>query len=231
MKPSFFVCGIVRNEPEKFRTNYDLLRKYFDDKGWDVYWYFYENDSTDNVVEVMQECADENPNFHFDSEVLGERKFGHVECPVRARHMCKCRNKYLERLASLDYAFDYMLLVDIDLDELSTEHIETAMSYNADMVGANGRMIYGNRHIYYDQWALYGCSWGEASLLGSQSEKVKVTSCFGGMGLYKCSSLRDCWYDPKVNHIRYADHGTLHEAMIEAGHSEMYICPPWITWS
>jgi len=230
MSKSFFICGLVRDVAKTFVRNYTMLRQYFATHGHDTYWYFYENDSLDSTPETLMAYADakNHPNFHCDLNVLGARKWSSVISLQRVRDMCYYRNHYLHRLRQLGYAFDYTLIVDMDFTTLSVEHLDIAMSYNADMVGANGLTGRRGPWPYYDCWALKGIPRSVAHALTPESPRVKVQSCFGGMGLYKTSSLQGCWYDQETNNYSHADHGTLHEAMLHAGHTEMYICPKWV---
>ncbi len=227
---SFFICGIVRDVATRFPHNYNVLRAYFDARRCaNVYWYFYENDSVDTTVEVLRHCQQHNDNFHFESEKLGAVSWPSRRINPRAKALCLCRNKYLQRLADMDYGFDYMLVVDMDLLTMNVSHISTAMSYDADMVGAYGCHV--NSSQYYDGWALGGCDIGTVHKLNSSSPKQAVTSCFGGMGLYKVPSVRYLWYNknPECAQYPHADHGTLHEEMRNVGHTKMYICPQWLT--
>jgi len=230
-KPSFFVCGLVRDVGRKFPLNHRIISRWLDENSSKTHWFFYENDSRDNTVQLLQRCAQDNPNFQFETEVLGARKWGPIVNKDRARYMCRCRNKYLQRLVDLGHDFDYMLVVDMDLSRVDAQPISIAMTYDADMVGANGRVNHRNKDSkYYDAWALQGYDRGKANELTEQSPRAKVTSCFGGMGLYKVSSVEGHWYDPQTDNIQYADHGSLHESMRNAGHNDMWICPPWIVW-
>jgi len=225
MDKSFFVCGILRDVSKTFQQNYVRIASQLKGHGVNPHWYFYENDSRDNTVDILNKCAYDNENFHFDSEILDAKKWPTIAGAERARQMCKYRNHYMHRLHALDYDFDYTLIVDMDLPLLTLQGMEVALSYDADMVGCNGQAEKGR---YYDTWALGGYPSKHHRAISEQEDKIAVTSCFGGAGLYKTSSLRDCWYDQGVQDAPNADHGTLHEAMIRKGRDRMFICPPWV---
>jgi len=226
------VCGIVRNVAKNFQKNYNQLRLQFEDKGYGTYWYFYENDSVDGTQKILIDNGEQHDNFRYDTDILKTTNWGRVAKLQRAREMCGYRNKYLQRLQQLDYAFDYVVIVDMDFTTLNISQLDVAMSYDADMVGANGRMKLelNGLGVYYDRWALEGLPHRHVDNLNAKSAPPKVLSCFGGVGLYKAESLRECWYDPNMAASPNADHGTLHAAMRKAGHTKMYICPPWIVW-
>lgn len=219
---SIYVCGTTRNSARKFAENHALLSKQL--AGYDTHWFFYENDSDDGTQALLAKLAMENDNFHCRCEALNRKRWTNWVSVERAQAMCWCRNKYLLELQRLDYAFDYTLVIDMDLDVLDASILPVAMSYQADAVGANGRID----NKYYDLWALEGISYQQAHDIKVTDERVKVLSCFGGMALYKTSSLVGCWYNSMVSHTRHADHGTLYEMMRLKGRTEIYICPQWI---
>lgn len=235
MMNDLFVCGILRNSAKNLKKNYSVLRSYFMTQGIVSSFFFYENDSTDNTVKILEEIASTNRNFSFKSEKLGlpsvNRDGRLPEKNVqRVQRMCRFRNEYLKELQKREYAYDRTLVVDLDMEEINVYGIEKAYSYNVDMVGANGRYSRIVPSIYYDCWALAGVPLKEAHKLQYNSVRLKVQSCFGGMGLYKTSSLVNSFYDENCQHIEYADHGSLHEAMRNKGYDEFYICPQWITY-
>jgi hypothetical protein len=226
MSKSFFVCGIVRDVEETFERNFSRLEGQFAHACMEPHWFFYENDSVDSTPKILEEYHANYDNFHYWSGTGTTRaiKWQPIATPERARQMCAYRNHYLRWLEYHNYDYDYTLIVDMDLPLLTLEGMGEAMLYDADMVGCNGQAEGGR---YYDTWALGGYPPKHHRAIGEQEDRIPVTSCFGGMGLYKTSSLRSSWYDEHVTVAPDADHGTLHTSMIEKGHSEMYICPSW----
>jgi hypothetical protein len=228
---SIFVCGITRDSANTFEHNYNTLSRGMGDT-YQLCWYFYENDSHDDTPRLLEKLARHNPDFHFESDQLGAVKWPSLKLAPRAAYLCQCRNRYLHRLQTLDYRFDYVLVVDMDLQNIDTpEAIQTAIDLDADLVGANGRIKCPHLgHRYYDWWALDGCDARRLTALKHDSPPVPVTSCFGGMALYKTTSLKNLWYNPHALQYPNGEHGTLHLAMRQRQHTRMFICPQWVSW-
>lgn len=75
-------------------------------------FYFYENDSKDSTVFILQNWI-KSRRGSFSSERLDAKKFGRVKDPARMHFLCKCRNK-CKALAG-DNQSDYSLIIDSDI--------------------------------------------------------------------------------------------------------------------
>lgn len=87
-------------------------------KDYSFSFYFYENDSKDNTVEILNKWL-ENRKGSLLSENLNAPKFGRTTSPQRMKFLCSCRNKCKE-LAHKNES-DYSLLIDSDI-EFSNEN-------------------------------------------------------------------------------------------------------------
>jgi hypothetical protein len=123
MKESIAVYSLFRDsEPYLART----LSQFEDLESLDYNfeYYFYENDSTDNTVQILEDWL-KNRSGKFLHEKLKEKKFGSVPDMERMELLTMCRNKCKKLLS--DSSSKYTILVDSDIffnKENLERHIE-----------------------------------------------------------------------------------------------------------
>jgi len=128
--------------------------------GFEFSYFFYENDSKDNTVEILEQWL-LNRSGKIQSEILNAKKFGSVVDPERMKFLCECRNK-CKQLAD-NNSFDYSLLIDSDIEFHNHNFLiqieDLNKLENAVMITANVRQnikdfaFNQNLDSYYDVYA------------------------------------------------------------------------------
>jgi hypothetical protein len=208
----------------------------------------YENDSKDNSLQLLNNFKNVNKNVTIISEKNIVKKF-----KKRAHRLAYARNKILEEIYKKNYDSKYEYFINLDLDDINVNmdvnSIKTFLKSDLDWdVGT------ANNKKYYDLWALrtekynYNC-WNNGSCsknkkhLGEwfdqfsktsieKNEKpIKVLSAFGGLGIYKIKSIKNCKYDGVEKKKSYngiiedCEHVKFHECMRNNGNDNIYIIP------
>ena len=172
-------------------------------KGYDMEYYFYENDSKDNTVELLETWLLDKEGSVY-SEILNAPSFGHTVERDRMERMAYYRNTLLDNIKPLDS--DYCLLIDADID-YTPDIIDKYLPYMKDDVvmctpyvkqSVKCNMCNCGKHSYYDTYALMdtdgnlgitlSCnpfSKSEDRELWNDKKPVTVTSAFGGVALIK----------------------------------------------
>jgi glycosyltransferase involved in cell wall biosynthesis len=184
-----------------------------------VRWLVVESDSSDGTVAVLQQLAQTVPGFEYRS--LGALA---PQMAERTERLAFCRNVYLDHLRQLNAAaggssVPYMVVADLDgvNDALTPEALLSCWARSDWAVCCANQ-----RGLYYDIWALRhpqwcpGDCWEESRFLeqhsgnaGSarkaavygrmvnippQSDWLPVQSAFGGLAVYRTSSLHHARY-------------------------------------
>ncbi len=173
--------------------------------GFEFSFYFYENDSKDNTVKILENWIS-NRSGNFLSEKLNFTKFNSTTDPERMKFLCQCRNKCKE-LAS-ENKTDYSLLIDSDIEFNSNNFLlqlnDLLNLDSAVMVTANVRQkipdltFNGSSDSYYDVYAFrdkYGSNGiyfsdcpsyiHDDQLRWKLSLPIITMSSFGGFALIK----------------------------------------------
>jgi hypothetical protein len=182
-------------------------------------FYFYENDSSDNTVEILSNWMSSR-NGKILSENLGAKKFGSVEDPERMIFLCECRNKCKDLANENDSS--YSLLIDSDV-EFSKENLLLQLKdletlENAAMVTSNVRqnipdLTFGeSQDSYYDVYAFRdkrghnGIYFSdcpsyikEDQLKWKLSLPIVTMSSFGGFALIKSDIFNKVKWSADIN--------------------------------
>ena len=175
---------------------------------------FVENDSTDSTKVVIRAWCRDKPNARLITlDGLD------ASCPVLTIRLETARNLYISEICSHFSGFDYLFVLDCDerAESIDLDALSRAIEYLSSEKTCAG--IFGNcRGTYYDMWALRhptycpGDIWEEmcdyalshnatdeqafrqtfAKRLFSLSQAappLEVDSAFGGLGIYKISSV------------------------------------------
>lgn len=130
---SIILCGIVRNVSKSIERNIACLHR-TGQLFKDYHIYLYENDSSDNTVELLTKLK--NNKFTFFSEHREDMDYRKdLDNGVDTYHykrsqiLANCRNKYLNYVREHFSHFDYMCVVDLD--------IKGGWSYDGFLSGIN----------------------------------------------------------------------------------------------
>jgi hypothetical protein len=203
------ICGVARNVAPSLRIvmeNIEQLGSRFKDYKVIVY----ENNSTDNTVELFSNWAQSNPHVIFLTEKLTNEQLA----PSRTERIAAARNKVLDKAREAPYR-DFELLIMVDLDfyhalpiDAIVQTVETDREW--DCVAANGinpRGMLRDTYAFRDESfpfgpELLGDRW--LSLVDGGLPELKcndwlpVYSAFGGLAIYKTRSLLPYSYSGTV---------------------------------
>ncbi|NGX45176.1 MAG: hypothetical protein K940chlam2_00319 [Chlamydiae bacterium] len=201
------ICGVCRNVEQAAANtiaNIEALGNRFADYAVIIY----ENNSTDGTARCYQEWAQTNPHVIFISEMVPDIQLS----PSRTERIARARNRVLSVARGEEYSeFDYLIMVDLDflcpwpIEEI-LKTIELPLEW--DCIAANG--LIGDQ--YSDHYALrdrtfplgpemvgsfwWKESWADYRLEGD--ELLPVYSAFGGLAIYKMSSMLPFSYSGTV---------------------------------
>ena len=196
-KPRVVVIGPVRDAANALTGLQSMFRR-LQSHMEIVHILFFENDSKDKTVEILENEWKANFSVHVASEtnLTG----------TRTVVLAHARNRLWELVGALpDQSFDYVLAVDMDKANLNLAHVETCWN---GALPANWSVCCANTYrIYYDLWALrtYDQEWvGDRDVLQiskperqnlfrhipASAQPIPVKSCFGGAALYNYQQIR-----------------------------------------
>lgn len=209
--------------------------------------FIYENDSKDKTEKTLK-YLHKNPNklksFNYVSEKLDTKRFGQTRENERTTNLAACRNKCLEYAKKHYSDYDYIIVVDTDLQAISIEGIINSFGWLDryqetcyGMVGHslqrhqqdNGKEIITN----YDSWAYRHTWWNELGLTGAfpydpmlwfrywlpvvGSTPLPVNSAFGAVGIYRAKYYLEGKYSGED-----CEHVTFHYS-IKQKYPEMFL--------
>jgi len=178
-------------------------------EGFSFEYFFYENDSEDRTVEMVQEWLSRRSG-KLTSETLDRPKFSQSAAVERQVIMTDYRNRLLSSCKPLSSS--YSLLLDSDVIFAPTL-INDYLSYMTDSVvmttpntkqNIKCKMFDSTKDSYYDSWALrdsngnMGMVWAHNPFYSQrdrdsweENSPVKVNSAFGGCPLIKTEVLNN----------------------------------------
>lgn len=198
-----------------FRDSEDYLHAALDrlsrlesvDSSIDFEYFFYENDSVDSTVSILEKWLTDREGA-VRSESLGKPKFSQSTSVERQIDMTAYRNSMLGIAKPLDS--DYSIILDSDVEFSSTlvEEYVTHFSDEIAMVTPNVlqnikcQMSNGARESYYDSFALidrfgnHGMTWAANPFFNREDRSrwetgypVEVKSAFGGCPMIRSDVL------------------------------------------
>lgn len=253
---SIILCSIVRNAEKGLTKNIPIISCFLEGfKEWKAY--IYENDSVDSTKRLLTEWANKYPqnivlslNNNDSSDTIPVFKANQTRNPYysieRIEKMSFLRNKYLSYIKKNVWEADYLMVVDLDVANISMEGIISSfeMGVEWDAVTANGYSLSPKlRRRYHDSYALaeYGDEINpqtEEKIL-RMSEKyaslhpgddpVRVFSAFGGLAIYRFDAVAGLRYSAIPNEdsrveVR-CEHFSIYKQMAERGYTRTYINP------
>ena len=182
----------------------------------------YENDSDDKTRDILIENKKDNYYYIFEDNITEPRRTMRLE---------NGRNKILEKVNEINNKGGYTYLIMLDMDDVNSSgnfinSIESCFNYDFDewdMLGGN------QKKEYYDVWALRKKGLLEYDFLGesnkttSSNERkeeanhvvgniffeknglIDVDSAFGGISIYKLTSIKNCKYIGSYKNNEYPE--------------------------
>jgi hypothetical protein len=209
------ITGVVKNGENGFFNSklcIESLVKHFEDYRIIIY----ENNSTDKTKKLYSEWAKSNNKLIYISEDLTPeflKNYTPLVGEYRCEFIARARNIVLKKALSNEFDdFDYILVPDLDfevpwgINEIL--NIIENPKKEWDMVAANGSYdIFALRlpnsrlfpeTIGYNPTIRINDEIGNYLAMHlKQGKWLKVESAFGGLAIYKRSSLKNCFYRSK----------------------------------
>lgn len=192
---------------------------------YDFEYYFYENDSKDNTVRILEDWMRERKGS-FLHENLNRQKFKSTPDVKRMEFLCECRNKCKDLLK--DTQSRYTLLFDSDVEFNKNnliQHLNTIERIDGCcLITPNIRqnipdLMYGiTKDSYYDVYPLFdgrdrSCwywtdcpfTYGLDRMKWSLGQPIKCASAFGGFALMKTDVLKKVKWstDGLCDHVNF----------------------------
>ena len=198
---SIAVCGLARNCASKLNENIEFieeLRAYFENSVVIVV----ENGSTDTTRQQLDQWSSSKSGlFILDgvsvndtTQVIPTYSVSPNPYSSRSRitRIATLRNQYLEYLAALNQSFDYLLVMDFDVDQISLQGVLNSFSRinEWEVVTAYGYSTGPNlKERYHDSYALVPL--GEESLAQTEASIKALQPAWhlGKRGLKSGSAL------------------------------------------
>ena len=207
----------------------------------------YENDSKDNTRKILETKKKEN-YFYIIEDGINE--------PLRTARIANGRNKVVEKVNELNAtnAYQYLIILDMDDVNVSGKFVDTIDTCFSDM---NWDVLTGNQStLYYDMWALrkkglldWDCMIEHSKAVASgmpveesdrknihviskfdAGQRIDVDSAFGGVAIYKLSSIGDCRYNGRYEDgNEKCEHVDFHKCIKDNGGS-IFINTDFLTY-
>lgn len=198
----------------------------------------YENDSTDGTKLLLRQWAARNPRVHVTLDDCHDPRNPPTRCLARAERMARYRDRCQRLILEGGGGLDVVIVADLDVTGgWSLDGIANSFGHDAwDFVGSNG-LIYRREGLainaprQYDMWALRF----DAALTPLPTKSallhayprggplVPVTSCFGGLGIYRMDAFRAGRYGPADT-----EHAIFHRELIRRGYGRLFLNPSQI---
>jgi hypothetical protein len=241
---SIAICGLARNCARSLPENIKFiehLRGLFADSVVVVV----ENDSTDKTRMLLDQWANQSNGVDIidgDKErakhVTSNPNVNPYYSRLRVTRLAHFRNQYLSKIFGSGKSFDYLLVIDWDVDKISWDGvIDSFIKRNHwDIVTAYGYSISPKlTERYYDTYALVLLGdeakpqteksikllQHNSNLKGRQHEMLKVYSAFGGFAIYKFSAIQDLFYGVLDNQDSRVEVRCEHFSLFQAIHEKI----------
>jgi hypothetical protein len=199
----------------------------------------YENDSADETLNILRDWS----HGHRHVAVIHERHNDPVHAATRslarARRMAYYRGRCQDYVLDHHGNFDHVIVVDTDLEGgWSYDGVANTFGHDGwDFVGSFGIIfrrqgLSPNRFMHYDAWA-YREDEDFTPLSTATVNKIlfergeplwPVTSCFGGLGVYRMQAYAAGAYDGSD-----VEHVTFHARIRQLGYDRLFLNPSQLT--
>ena len=245
------IGGCCRNIESHVKKSLSIIDK-IGSKFKDYAVIIYENDSVDSTRDILLKNKKSNYYYILENNVKLDSRTARL-ANGRNHIIDKIfeRQKVEERAYKNPY--DFFIMIDMD-DVIGSEKIvttiDTCFKYKDwDMLAAN------QSNLYYDIWAYRkkghketdcwldvekdinnGVDYGKAlfdnvthfSAAKPVGGLIEVISAFGGVAIYKISSIEGCRYSGILNYREICEHVPMHECMVNNG-KKIYINTEMLT--
>ena len=220
-KKKIIFCGVAKNIEKAIPAtvlSFQKLGSYFADYRVIIY----ENNSIDNSSKLLDLWKKKNPKVTFISEILKEhdlytQSHGQTRKLHKPELIARARNIVLDIAMQSQYEdFDYILMADLDfLEPWDIEGILSSFNFEEDWdaICANGIASNGEHwdwyafrdvrypfgpELYGPEWWSSLPEWRKNVCLHPDDPFLSVISAFGGLAIYKRSSIKNCFYSGSV---------------------------------
>ena len=247
-------CGMVRDCAKELNHNITTIEKigsYFSDYRIVIF----ENNSKDDTKLVLTRWMSNNKRVNAIVNDFDETKYQQIpkdpsyylpNCRRRIQKYVDYRNMYMEYLDQMDFESDYTVILDMDVDRIDVKGFITSFGNKLewDVITANGYSTSPKlKRRYHDTYALceFGNENGKQSVddiiayrdIFSKLKKgmpfIRVFSAYGGLAIYKSSSLLNARYSIIYNNYKgievRCEHYSLYKVLAERGFDKVYINP------
>lgn len=233
--------SVLRNIPK-----IEKLRKEFKES----HVVIIENDSKDGTKETLKRWEEESIGVEaimndYGTVTIPEQSKD-IKNPGTSMHriskMAKYRNMYMDYARNADFNIDYLIVIDIDIEDFSVEGTVRSINNAPDDWGAlfaNGNKIFNERlKSFYDYFAYvpdgnkslsikYNDMFFQARKVRNLLRKnrfVKCISAFGGMAVYKWDYIKNLKYTTEDNTVcdsceTLCEHIPLNNSILKQGAS------------
>ena len=198
----------------------------------------YENDSTDTTKPLLLRWANANPRVIVTMENCADPTNPTTRCLARAERMARYRERCQALVLEHCGDFDATIVLDLDVaGGWSEDGVANSFGQRDwDFIGTNGLIfrregLQINALRQYDMWALrldkqltpIPTSRASRHIYHRGEPLVPVTSCFGGMGIYRMEAFRQGRYGAAD-----CEHVIFHRHLLEHGFSRLFLNPSQI---
>lgn len=253
-KSKIVICSLARNI-EKIFPKTRIRLEHIGEQFNEYKIVLFENDSTDNSRELIKNWSNENKNII----LLNCCDLGNCDCRLknktgyqygtfseeRLSKMAVYREQYLKYVQEYLFDYDYMLVVDFDLDGNTNIYglFDSLSKDNWGAIFSNGKNpvpgTFGFGTIIYDPMATlfinedYGIEKYDINKIlikflqmqyySYNNHFLEVKSSFNGYGLYKIKSILGCSY---IGNNNACEHINLHKCLFDK-QNKLYINYFW----
>ncbi len=196
----------------------------------------FENDSSDNTLKILKEAEARDSKIKIISKKFNLKKMPSI------KFIADIRNQYLREIESKEYDdFDIVIIFDMDMkygiDLRAIKHSfsiidEWEAVCSNGIFTRDGRMYdafaFRNDEFFYGpnevgmEWYLRKIRPSAQKIYPVTGNLIKVSSCFGGMAIYKKKYIRGCRYD-SINED--CEHVVFHRCIDRENSGRMYMNP------
>lgn len=227
---NILIAALARDCEDSLRTNIPLIEELRSQCSWSQV-VVVENDSKDGTKDLLNDWKINSNGVTIISNDFGTKtipdKSDLIINPYTTYHridkMVSYRNLYLDHINQVKHPIDLVIIIDIDVIEISLTGLINSINSFEDKTGAvfsNGISVMdtpvGLSEIYYDTFAVWEYplsnefSYSSGSLARTfksinrsikKSPLYSVISAFGGVGIYNYAAIKDLRYKTVLNPV------------------------------
>lgn len=245
------IAALARDCERPLKTNIPLIERLRSHFTWSQV-VVVENDSVDGTKELLEQWKLNHTGVTIITRDQGGKtipdKSEQISNPMssfqRIEKMAAFRNIYLDHIDRIDHAIDILIVIDLDVIELSLPGMLDAINHideNTGALFANGVTVmktpFGNSKVYHDVFAvreypmLDGFGYTPETLvktLKSINRNIRrdpfypVISAFGGAGIYNYEAIKGLRHklvlNPQDEREALCEHIPLNQQIIKRGY-------------